>query len=54
MPRLKIKLLKPHYTPVDAQEFEKLFRFALIDHFGTEDHATWVFRTNVTADSGGT
>lgn len=41
MPRLKIKLLKPHYTPVDAQEFEKLFRLALIDHFGTEDHATF-------------
>jgi len=41
MPRLKIKLLKPHYTPVDTEEFEKLFRLALIDHFGTEDSATF-------------
>ncbi|RXZ44113.1 hypothetical protein [Crenobacter cavernae] len=41
MPRLTIRLVKPQYTPVDAREFEINFRRALIDHFGTEDCATF-------------
>jgi hypothetical protein len=41
MARLKIRLLKPHFTPVDKEQFEALFRLALIEHFGSEDSATF-------------